>query len=157
LGKLTVAVGDVPLLKLVEDPEAKTRKPTRPDSGNNVYAVFKHYWHAHLHPMRQPKPASKTWRAIAARLRDGWSIEELCMAVDGYHLDPWHQGKNDEGKQHLELELSMRDDEHVTRGIEWAENPPKASAGSKPARDIRVGHVRAEDYDHSGPVGEIKL
>jgi hypothetical protein len=125
-----VGIGeDAPQLRLVEDPEAaktKTRKPPKPDSMDNVLAVFKHYWHKHHHPMqRRPKPTSKTWRAIAARLRDGWTVEELCKSVDGFHLDPWHQGQNDEGKRHLELELCVRDDEHLEMGIEWAETPPK--------------------------------
>jgi hypothetical protein len=65
-------------------------------------------------------------------------------------------GQNDRGVQYLDLELIMRDETHVQKGIEWAENPPKAIT-NKPARDIRVGRAAAEDYDHSGPVGENKL
>lgn len=152
-------VGDAPLLQLVpggKEPDAKTRKPAKPDSVHAIWTVYKHYWHQHNHPQRQPNKASKTYRAIAARLRDGWSVEDLCRAIDGYHLDPWHAGKNPESKTHLELDLIVRDEEHVQKGIEWVNNPPKPGNGTSAGRDIRVGHVRAEDCVHT-QVGEIKL
>jgi hypothetical protein len=143
-------------LKLVSDePEAtEARKPTRPDSVNNVRAVFKHYREKHNHWRRYRHPKkSKAWPLIQARLVEGFSVEELCKAIDGYHKSPYHMGQNDRGTVYLDLELIMRDETKVQHGIEWAENPPKPGNGTSPARDIRVGHGRAEDCTNH-PVGE---
>jgi uncharacterized protein YdaU (DUF1376 family) len=128
--------GEVLPLVLVS-PEPEATRPSKPDSWKNVLAVFRHYHHAHHHPMRRRlKPTSKTARAIATRLRDGWTVEELCKAVDGFHLSPHHQGQNDRGTVYLDLYLFVRDEEQVEKGIGYAENPPKPG---KPARGGRIG------------------
>jgi hypothetical protein len=138
-----------------DQPEAT--KPSKPDSWKNVLAVFNHYHHAHHHPMRRRlKPTSKTARAIATRLRDGWTVEELCKAVDGFHLSPHHQGQNDRGTVYLDLYLFVRDEEQVEKGIGYAENPPKPGS-NKPARDIRVGWFPAEACQHPDKPGRVDL
>jgi hypothetical protein len=139
-----------------KDPDAKTRKSTRPDSVNAIHAVFKHYREKWLHWRRYRKPKDgKAWRLIQARLVEGFSVEELCRAIDGYHKSPHHMGQNSSGQVYLDLELIMRDETKVQHGIEWAENPPKPSTA--PARDIRVGRAAAEDYHHSDKPGEINF
>jgi hypothetical protein len=149
----------LPLLKLVPTepagPEAK--KASKPDSVNSILAVFAHYRQKHDHERRYRTPkASKAWRLVQSRLVDGFSIEELCQAVDGYHKSPYHLGQNDQGREYLDLELIMRDETHVAHGIEWSANPPKAGAGTSAGRDIRVGNARAEDFKHDGPVGPVE-
>jgi len=142
---------DGPVLTLVpggSDPEAtKSREPTKPDSVHAVYAVFKHYREKHHHERRYRRPKdSKAWPLVQARLRAGYTVAELCQAIDGYHKSPHHLGQNSAGTVYLDLELIMRDETHVDHGLEWAENPPTpATAG----RDPRVGHGRAEDYQHT--------
>jgi hypothetical protein len=140
-----------------EADKPKARKPTRSDSASNVLAIFNHYHHKHHHPMRlQPDPKSKAGQAIAARLREGWSVAELCKAIDGFHLSPFHQGQNDKGTSYLGLKTLMRDREQVEKGIEMAENPPKPNGG-RPTHDMRVGRVGAEECEHSAETGEVAL
>jgi hypothetical protein len=140
------------------EPEAtKARRPNKPDSVTNIWAVYKHYYHAQHRPMcRRLKPSTKTWRAVAARLRDGWTVEELCKAIDGYHLSPFHQGQNETGTKYLDLELFMRSEEKVQKGIEMAENPPKPNGG-RPTHDIRIGRVGAEQCVHPDETGPVDL
>jgi uncharacterized protein YdaU (DUF1376 family) len=149
------AGGDVPVFQLV--PTEPTGKPTKPDSLNNVYAVIKHYrerWN-HTRAHRDAK-TSKARPLIEARLKEGATVEEICQAIDGYHLSPWHQGQNDRGIKYLDLELIVKDETHVLKGIEMAQNPPKPSNGTRPAQDPRVGRAAAEDYTNH-PVGEQPL
>jgi hypothetical protein len=138
--------GDV--LRLLDNPEAK---PDRPDSRAKVLSVFEHYHQKHAHPVRKsPQPKSKTWQAVAARLRAGWTVQDLCKAIDGYHLSPHHLGQNDRGTKYLDLELFARSDEHVEKGINYAENPPKPYASSRSGideswgRDVRHGRIEAK-------------
>lgn len=141
------------------DPEAakaKTRKPQPAGlkSYNDVCAVFHHYRERHDHRNRYRRPKdSKAWRLIQARLAGGYSVAELCQAIDGYHKSPHHTGQNSTGTVYLDLELIMRDETHVDHGIEWSTNPPKPATA---ARDLRVGSVRAEDCKHT-QTGRIDL
>jgi hypothetical protein len=80
----------------------------------------------------------------------------LCQAIDGYHLSPFHQGQNDKGLVYLDLELIMRDETHAEKGIEMSENPPKPNGG-RPAHDIRLGRVGAEECIHGDETGPVAL
>jgi uncharacterized protein YdaU (DUF1376 family) len=90
---------------------------------SDIRAVFAHYRQWHPRAMVTPRPESKEWRSIAARLREGATVEDLCKAIDGYHRDPWHCGENDRNKAYLDLSLIMRDGTHVQRGLEYADDP----------------------------------
>lgn len=94
----------------------------------DVRAVFNHYRLHHPRAFPRPRSDSKEWRAIAARMREGYGLNHLCRAIDGYHASPWHQGENDRGSKFLDLSLIMRDGSHVAKGIELADGPaPVAS------------------------------
>lgn len=50
-----------------------------------MHAVFKHYREKHDHWRRYRYPEDKpVWRLVQARLREGFTVEELCKAIDGY-------------------------------------------------------------------------
>lgn len=70
--------------------------------------------------MRKPKAAldSKRRRAVEGRLQDGYSVEDLCLAIDGCAADPWHQGSNDRGRKFNDIELICRDAKHVDDFLE---------------------------------------
>lgn len=84
-------------------------------------SVVAHY--RRLHPQSKVSATSKESRFVRERLREGYSAEDLCRAIDGYHQDPWHCGQNDRGKPFLGLDLLMRDSSHVQKGIEYLERP----------------------------------
>ena len=76
-----------------------------------VPLVFK-YWQQRLnHP--RAKLDRKRQRAIAARLKDGYSIDDLKRAIDGCRASPWHQGQNDKRRTFDDIELICRDAAHV--------------------------------------------
>jgi hypothetical protein len=93
-------------------------------------------------PKRFPKVHSglREWKLIRDRIvKDGRTPEDLCLAIDGFTADPWHQGKNDRGKQYLDLELFMRDEKHVAEGISLATKPSIAPPRRIDGRTDRVG------------------
>jgi len=71
------------------------------------------------HP--KARPGDRETKLIRQRLTEGYSPEDLCRAIDGYHRSRFHCGENDKGLKYLGLELIMRDSKHVTAGIELAE------------------------------------
>lgn len=85
-----------------------------------VPAVFAHY--RTYHPKQFPSPSSKSkeWRLIADRLREGYSVPDLCAAIDGIHKSPFHCGQNDKGTKYQTLALCMRDASQVGKFMEYA-------------------------------------
>lgn len=61
---------------------------------------------------------------IAARLADGWTVDDLSTACRGYGASPFHSGDNDRGQRYQTLELWLRDAAHVEAGIAFTRSPP---------------------------------
>jgi hypothetical protein len=82
-------------------------------------AVFEHWQrvmqkrHAHFDPKRK--------RVIDARLAEGYTVADLCRAIDGCRMSRWHQGANDRGRVYDDLELICRDARHVEQFVELSE------------------------------------
>lgn len=88
----------------------------------DVDLVVEHY--QKFHP--QAHPDLKVRAKIKARLNDGYTAEQLCKAIDGCHLSPWHCGMNDNGRKYQGLELIIRDSTKVDQFI--ALSNPKTAA-----------------------------
>jgi hypothetical protein len=63
----------------------------------------------------------KRRKAIIARLRDGYSVEDLQLACLGCRASPFHNGENDRNRAYKSIELICRDADHVDHFIEVAE------------------------------------
>lgn len=75
-------------------------RPATPDE----QAVLAHY--TAVHPKR--RPGQKEVGVVRRALALGYTVAELCGAIDGNAGDPWHQEK---GKH--ELSYVLRDNEHI--------------------------------------------
>ena len=75
-------------------------------------------------PIFDPKRKAK----VEARLKEGYSVEDLCSAIDGCFATPFNCGDNGNGKPYLDLELICRDATKVDGFIGAA---PKARATHK--------------------------
>lgn len=96
-------------------------------------AVFDHWKRVMGHP--DAKPIEKRKRAVARRLDEGYTVEQLKQAVDGCALTPHNMGENDRHERYDDLELICRDGAHVERFIRNATSPPKRK-GPDPNDDI---------------------
>jgi len=65
--------------------------------------------HKHGHPRATPKRLSK----IRARLREGFTVEQLCQVIDTVAKDPFMLGDNDRGRPYIEPENFLRSRERV--------------------------------------------
>jgi hypothetical protein len=96
-----------------------------PNRSADIRSVFEHYRTHHPRAARNPQPRSKEWRNIAARLAEGFTVDDLRRAIDGCHKTPHNLGDNDRGQKYLGLELITRSHSQVTRFIENDESPPR--------------------------------
>lgn len=101
-----------------------------PSGAISIRSVFDHYRQAHPRAHKKPQAKSKEWKAIKERLGEGYSVEDLCHAIDGIHRTPHNLGQNDRNQTFLGLELTMRSSDQVTRFIENRERFAHGSEAS---------------------------
>lgn len=58
---------------------------------------------------------TKREQVIRERLADGYSVEDLRLAIEGCALSPFHQGQNDRRTVYDSVSLILRDADHVDR------------------------------------------
>ena len=104
----------------------------------DVQAVFDAYRKHHPRAFTKPVPASKEWRAIAARLREGFSVADLIEAIEGCHVSPFHCGENDRQTKYQSLGLIVRDGSQVSKFIELARDGPAPVLSEKTQRSQRA-------------------
>lgn len=86
--------------------------------------------------------------AVQARLRDGYSVDDLKRAVDGCAKTPHNMGQNDRGERFDDLELICRDSGRVDRFMYNATSPP-VSFMKAPVRKISAAdHTEVRSYDN---------
>lgn len=96
--------------------------------------VFEH-WRRVMGRSGRTEFDAKRRRAVEARLKGGYSVADLCRAIDGCAVTPWNNG-TETGKRYDDLELICRDAAHVDRFITHAASPPPLKTGStNPAVD----------------------
>lgn len=118
-----------------EEQPACQKEPT---DAEKIRAVFAHYRTYHPRAFPSAASTSKEWRLIQARLREDYTVADLCEAIDGYHRSAWHLGENQSGKKYLGLELIVRDGTHVAAGIMSADEPPKPVMSEREMRSQRA-------------------
>lgn len=94
---------------------------------DDVRTVFAHWQQVHGHPTAKlGDTKSKRYKAIAGRLRDGYSVEQLKAAVDGCKRSPHHMGENERATVYDDIELICRDAAHVDKFIRLSGTPALA-------------------------------
>lgn len=71
-------------------------------------AVFS-YWVSVMNKNLITKLTTKRDRAITARLNEGYTVDQIKLAIDGCKNSPFHQGQNDNQKKYDDIELICRD------------------------------------------------
>lgn len=96
------------------------------DSGN-IRTVFDHWTTVCALPGgRSPVLNDKRRSKIRARLREGFTVEDLQNAITGFAAEPFYNGDQD-GKRKLELQWRLADAAQVERGLELFDNQSKGN------------------------------
>lgn len=129
-----------------EAPASGGEEPVSDSRSAQAQRVFEH-WRTVMAKDGKTKFDGKRKSNVLARLKAGYSAEDLMLAVDGCHRTPFNMGRNDSNKPFNDLELICRDSKHVDEFRGTAVAPAHAATGPPP--DVRKGHVRAETQDHT--------
>jgi uncharacterized protein YdaU (DUF1376 family) len=129
-------------LKANQEPITKNQEPkekvkTTVEPSGPTARVFQH-WQTVMDKPRAQLDAKRS-KAIAGRLKDGYTPEQLCRAIDGCRQDSFSMGQNDRNTPYNDIELICRDGSKVDRFIAIAD---RGGAGS--TSNLHVSHL-----DHS--------
>ena len=113
-----------PLVPIPGQP--KQEPPAEPPErrGEEIRHIFEHYRKYHPRAHRKPTSKQSEWLKIRARLDEGYTPDDLKLAIDGCHKSPFHMGENDQQRRYDSLELIVRDGSKVRQFLELAEHPP---------------------------------
>lgn len=100
--------------------------------------VFKHWVREYKRDSKRTKLNAKRRQKIRARLREGYSVEDLCVAIRGAKQDDWLMGRDPQSPGYDDLVTLLRDGAQVERLIALYKPPKKP----KPKRS------RAEWIEH---------
>src|SRR6185295_5401415 len=114
-----------------------------------VRAVFEH-WVQVMGKGPRAVLQGKREANVRARLREGYTVEQLCAAVDGCKLSPHHQGANEQRTVYDDLELICRTPQHVDRFLGIAKGPSSAptsthSTGALAELEAKRAAVRVQN------------
>lgn len=127
----------------VEDKPSTARRRT--DPADDSLIVFEYWQRVMDHP--QAKLDGKRLKAIKGRLSDGYSVADLCRAVDGCKADPWSQGQNDRNTVYDDIELICRDGPKVDKFKRIAEHGPPQAQQLAPQMLTKAGQATARNIE----------
>lgn len=90
-----------------------------------MHEVFDHWKMIMGHP--RARIDAKRELAIKARLKDGYTADDLKMAIDGCAASAWHMGANDRETRFDSITLILRDADHVDRFMHIGEQAHKVA------------------------------
>lgn len=84
-------------------------------TSNDAQIVFDAWVAATGRDAARAKLNAKRVQAVKARLREGYSLDDLVAAVRGIALSAWHQGENPDGKKYDDMLVAIRDGGRVEK------------------------------------------
>ena len=105
------------------------------------------YWQQKLsHPTA--KLDAKRLKAIKGRLADGYTVADLCLAVDGCAYDPFSQGQNDRQAVYDDIELICRDGPKVDKFKRIAERGPPTGRPANVQQTIDILQAYLSEHEN---------
>ena len=81
---------------------------------NDTLEIFNH-WKSVMKKSNNSLLNTKRTKAITARLKEGYTVEQIKLAITGCSMTPHNMGQNDNGKKFDDLELICRNGSNVER------------------------------------------
>lgn len=111
-------------------PAGARKKPTPGASrAEDVRRIFE-YWRSKTGRNNRTVLDNDRVKIINSRMEEGWTAEEMMLAVDGLMLDPFWTGQNDRGTAYTGIEHVFKNAARIERLIEVARRGDAAGQNS---------------------------
>ena len=89
------------------------------DNLMHVRSVVGHYRKIHPGRGKHLTPKHKDWKLIQERLNEGFSAEDLCLAIDGNRIDKWHKNNRKHSIEYIFRNTTKTEDfiETARKGV----------------------------------------
>ena len=131
-------------------PETETETETEKEERQRHILVVFDYWKSVMGSKRAILDVKRK-RLIGSMLDNGYSVEDLCRAVEGCSKSAFHMGMNDKGMKYNGIDLIMRSAEHIDRFIGYCTAPPKPVG--KQAQVEAINQIAIDDFVNSTEAG----
>jgi hypothetical protein len=102
------------------DISSTSAEGSKPKGLDHARILFDHWLEATGRNAAQNRLTRQRRSKVNARLRDGYTFEQLRTAIDGIASSPWHTGDNPASKRYDTFDLIFRSGEKVEQGIDYA-------------------------------------
>lgn len=112
------------------DVDAKGMVQRGANTGFNRTAEIKQvfeYWRAKTGRAESTKMTPDRTAKIRSRLKEGYTVSDLCKAVDGIMTSDFHTGANDNGKPYTDCSIVFRNAQKVDHFMSLAPSAPVAT------------------------------
>jgi hypothetical protein len=119
LANVAVNVNDTVNVTVNDNEIVKEKTYTSTD----VQSVFE-FWCLNLNKNKSAKLTANRMKCIQARLKDGYTLDNIKRAIVGCSKSPYHQGQNDTGTVYDDLTLICRNGEKLEQFMGITNNKP---------------------------------
>lgn len=134
--------------------ETTTHARARGAVSDHAASVFEH-WKTVMGSPRS-RPDAKRLKLISARLKDGYTPDQLKMAITGCSLSAWNMGRNDRNRAFNSVDLIFRDAAKVDQFLAMYETPPE-SEDDRREREIGEWLSGDDGGDPFAPVQKCRI
>jgi hypothetical protein len=127
-----------PLIRNTRNTGNTSNKDKYPELGEYISRVLKHYRSIFPTFGRTVRPGHKDWNLIGARIKDGYSVDECCSAVNGNSVDAWYKAKGLHSLRYI-----FRDADLMDRFIQTWENHHQPIISDKAKRGAQAAQAWA--------------
>jgi len=103
---------------------------------NPAFDLFKYWCDVMGKNLSTSKLTAKRDKAIKARLKEGYTVDQIKQAIDGCRNDPFSMGQNDRQKPFNDIELICRTGEKLESFMETIGNEKIINGQSTPGRKL---------------------
>lgn len=115
--------------------DSKNKTPVSAKANNSVFEIFS-YWKEVMKKTNQAKLTKERDKLIKARLDEGYTVDQIKMAIYGCSVTPHNMGQNENGKRYDGIELICRSGSHVERFANNAQSSQPAQVGKAAQQTI---------------------
>jgi hypothetical protein len=107
------------------------------------------YWREAMNKTSMAKLTDKRKKSIQARLREGYSVDQIKQAINGCAQSPYHMGRNDSGTVYDDLTLICRSGDKLEQFANNIGKEPSTERKEQPGKRISAH----DDFDNKQYIG----